>query len=414
MQIQLGSLVSEPWFVTALALAAVTGDALLPFLPSGSLVIAAALLCLDHGGAPIALVIAVAVASFLGDLVVVALARGGSARVDVLFVRHAKLASGAGRLSRHLARRLPAATVAGRFVPAGRTVLGLTLGTQSGQRARYLRWSAVGGLAWACYLVGLGVVNGLWFETRWIGFAVSTAAAVTLSTCLARSLRRRATAEGSLSSQAGGLEDSAGRVRVDAPGEAPQIVIAGAQGSPRTGVPYALLHRVPPQRSAGQHARGDVHPAARVVAQEHPRGDTLGPLGGNEAVHRRAVRGRREPHLWFQREHAAFHGHSPPVLTVSFRADASRQGAGAARALATGVGPGGTRAVVALGRAGLHNLEHLVSEPLQIEEGGGALHFALLSVGSAERTNWYPASRADDHPSAPAPGPDFESPIDLL
>lgn len=293
MQIQLGALVSEPWFVTALALAAVVGDALLPFLPSGSLVIAAALLSLDHGGAPIALAIAVAVASFLGDLVVVALARGGSARADVLLERHVKLASGAGRLSRHLARRLPAATVAGRFVPAGRTVLGLTLGAVPGQRARYLRWSAVGGLAWACYLVVLGVVNGLWFETRWIGFAVSTAAAITLSACLARSLRRRAAAEGSpaSSSQAGGLEDSAGRVRVDATGEAPQIVIAGAQGSPRTGVPYALLHRAPQQRIAGQHARGDVHPAARVVAQEHPRGDAIGPLGGHEAVraHRRAA-----------------------------------------------------------------------------------------------------------------------------
>ncbi|MCF2127123.1 hypothetical protein L1I79_11855 [Strepomyces sp. STD 3.1] len=243
MQIQLGALVSDPWLVTGLALVAVACDALLPFLPSGSLVIAAALLSLDHGGAPVALAVAVAAASFLGDLAVVALARGGSARTDALFARHAGLASSAGRMRRHLARRLPSVTVAGRFVPAGRTVLGLTLGAQPEQRARYLRWSALAGLVWACYLVGLGVVNGMWFEARWIGFAVSTAAAVTLSTCLTRSLRRRDDAERSST-----MSFQAGHLRVS-PGEVP----AGAQGSARKGVTCALRHRVPQEgRSSRQ------------------------------------------------------------------------------------------------------------------------------------------------------------------
>ncbi|MEJ1201619.1 MULTISPECIES: hypothetical protein [unclassified Streptomyces] len=257
MQIQLGVFVSEPWLVTVLALVAVAGDALLPFLPSGSLVIAAALLSLDHGGAPVALAVAVAAASFLGDLFVVALARGGSSRTHALLARHAGLASFAGRMRCHLARRLPSVTVAGRFVPAGRTVLGLTLGARPGQRARYLGWSAFGGLVWACYLVGLGVVNGMWFETRWIGFAMSTAVAVTLSTCLARSLRQRAGAERSpaMSSQVGHLRDSPGEVRADEPGE--------------------------------------TRPAACVVARYHARGSALGPHRGHEAVrpHRRATEG---------------------------------------------------------------------------------------------------------------------------
>ncbi|MFJ7773273.1 DedA family protein [Streptomyces sp. NPDC097107] len=259
MQIQLGVFVSEPWLVTVLALVAVAGDALLPFLPSGSLVIAAALLSLDHSGAPVALAVAVAAASFLGDLFVVALARGGSSRAHALFARHAGLASFAGRMRRQLARRLPSVTVAGRFVPAGRTVLGLTLGARPGQRARYLGWSAFGGLVWACYLVGLGVMNGMWFETRWIGFAMSTAVAVTLSTCLARSLRRRVDAEMSqamsqaMSSQVGHLRDSPGEVRADEP--------------------------------------GGTRPAACVVAQDHALGSALGPHRGHEAVrpHRRAT-----------------------------------------------------------------------------------------------------------------------------
>ncbi|MGW8066599.1 DedA family protein [Streptomyces ziwulingensis] len=272
MQTQLAALVSEPWIVIVLALTAVAGDGLLPFLPSGSLVIAASLLCLDHGGAPVALAIAVAVASFLGDLVLVALARDGSSRTDALFARHAALASAAGRMRRHLARRLPSVTVAGRFVPAGRTVLGLTLGARPGQRARYLRWSALGGLVWACYLVGLGVVNGMWFETRWIGFAVSTAVAVTLSTCLARSLRQRFDAEGStaVSFQAGHRRGLPGPMRADEPGEAPKVVVAGAQDSADVGAPFPSP---PPCATAvdRRSARGPRRPARRPRRRGGPR-----------------------------------------------------------------------------------------------------------------------------------------------
>lgn len=193
MQIEAVGLSFGPGLVSAIALLAVLGDALLPFLPSGSLVIAASLLCLGHGVAHVALLLlAVAAASFLGDLLLITLIRSGSSRTEALLTRHNGIASAARWFHSALADRLGSATLAGRFVPAGRTVLGMALGSDPGLRARYLRWSAVGGLVWACYLVGLAVLNGLWFETRWIGFAVSALAAVTISTCLARSVRRRA------------------------------------------------------------------------------------------------------------------------------------------------------------------------------------------------------------------------------
>ncbi|MGW0827971.1 DedA family protein [Streptomyces sp. NPDC002845] len=288
MQIEVGALYLEPELVTVVALAAVLGDALLPFLPSGSLVIAASLLALDHGMAPLALVLAVAVASFLGDLALVALVGSGSGRADALLARHAGVASTTRWLQNTLDGQLGRMTVAARFVPAGRTVLGMALGSTPAVRARYLSWSAVGSLVWACYLVGLGALNGLWFEARWVGFAVSTAAAVTISTCLARAVRQRSAATGrpSLSPRPGRPDDTPCRVAAEALGELPGAGVP----APRPAVPpravRPLLQEVPEQRVGCRHRR--FRPASAAVdvdvARKRPRGDTLGPFPRHQPV----------------------------------------------------------------------------------------------------------------------------------
>lgn len=190
MQIAVGTSLLQPELITLIALVAVIGDALLPVLPSGSLVIAASLLSYGHGVAPFVLVLAVGVASFLGDLALLAVVRSGSGRTFARLTRHARAASAAQRLQSALGAQMGRAAVAARFVPAGRTVLGVMIGTTPAQHAAYLRWSAVGGLMWAGYLVGLGCLNNLWLETRWIGFAVSATAAVIISTLLARAAHR--------------------------------------------------------------------------------------------------------------------------------------------------------------------------------------------------------------------------------
>lgn len=71
------ALASSSWFCV-LALVAVLGDAFLPFLPSGTLVILAVLKTSQIQGAPILLAAAVALASFLGDVLLLSLARRGA------------------------------------------------------------------------------------------------------------------------------------------------------------------------------------------------------------------------------------------------------------------------------------------------------------------------------------------------
>ncbi|MER5213925.1 hypothetical protein ABT063_25970 [Streptomyces sp. NPDC002838] len=269
MQIEVVGFSLGPEVVAAVALLAVIGDAFLPFLPSGSLVIAASLLFLGHGTGWLALLLlAVAAASFLGDLLLIALVRSGSSRADALLARHAAVASATRWFQSALADRLGGAALAGRFVPAGRTVLGVTLGAVPGLRARYLRWSAVGGLLWACYLVGLAVLNGAWFETRWIGFAVSAVATFALSTCMAWRVRRQAgtAQEPGESSPVGHIEHEP--VRVSA-GPMPEA------GPRLHRMPHGPCHRQRPRRThpiTGQDtAGGDPPRIAPTTATARPR-----------------------------------------------------------------------------------------------------------------------------------------------
>lgn len=180
--------------IIVIALIAVFGDALLPFLPSGTLVLAASLWVTTHEAGPLWLTAAVAAASVLGDLLVVRLAQGR-------LRRRPSPAAAARRLEGALREQLGRTTVAARFVPGGRTVLAVAVGASdtsgvSGvSQLRYLGWSAAGGVLWAAYLTGLGHLNSLWFDTAWLGFAVSVLASLVIGACLARALSAPAPSE---------------------------------------------------------------------------------------------------------------------------------------------------------------------------------------------------------------------------
>lgn len=179
-----GELFLNSPLVLAIALIAVCCDALLPVIPSGTLVLAASLWATAQGVDPLALAAPVAAASLLGDLLVVRLAGRRPAR-------RSAVTAAAARLEEALAGRLGRTTVAARFVPGGRTVLALAVGATGVSQRRYLGWSAAGGLLWAGYLTGLGRLNSLWFDTAWLGFAVSVLASLVIGACLARALSVR-------------------------------------------------------------------------------------------------------------------------------------------------------------------------------------------------------------------------------
>ncbi|MBP0454114.1 MULTISPECIES: DedA family protein [unclassified Kitasatospora] len=189
----IAAVIGSSW-ICALALFAVLGDAFLPFIPSGTLVILAVLKTAQIDGAPLLLGLGVAVASFLGDLLLLQLARRGAPSVQRRLEHRPQLAASVARVQQALEGRTTGAAAAmvviARFVPAGRTVLDLAIGHSPAQPHRFLRWSALAALIWAAYIVTLGWLNSHWFDTAWLSLAVSCTAATVVSTAIARIVRR--------------------------------------------------------------------------------------------------------------------------------------------------------------------------------------------------------------------------------
>ncbi|MFG3055085.1 DedA family protein [Kitasatospora sp. NPDC048239] len=190
----IATVIGSSW-ICALALCAVLGDAFLPFIPSGTLVILAVLKTAQIDGAPVLLGLGVAVASFLGDLLLLQLAQRGAPSLQRRLDHRPKLAASVARVQQALDGRTSGAAAAmvviARFVPAGRTVLDLAIGHSPAHHPRrFLRWSALAGLVWAAYIVTLGWLNSHWFDTAWLSMAVSCTAATVVSTAIARIVRR--------------------------------------------------------------------------------------------------------------------------------------------------------------------------------------------------------------------------------
>ncbi len=187
------ALIGSSW-ICAVALFAVLGDAFIPFIPSGTLVILAVLKTSRIDGAPLLLALGVALASFLGDILLLNLARRGAPSVQRRLEHRPQLAANVMRVQRALEGRTKrgaaAIVVVARFVPAGRTVLDLAMGHSPDHPRKFLRWSALAALVWAAYIVTLGWLNSHWFDTAWLSLAVSCAAATTISAGVARMVRR--------------------------------------------------------------------------------------------------------------------------------------------------------------------------------------------------------------------------------
>ncbi|MEU3919953.1 DedA family protein [Streptomyces sp. NPDC002659] len=190
----MGSLTGSPWIYAVVALSVLL-DVFLPVLPSGVLVITAATAAAAGtttaaggsvqsaaGQVPhevpslLALVLCAATASVLGDLVAYRLAWRGGDRLDRAIARSRKLTSAQERLGWALSRGGGALVVIARFAPAGRSVVSLGAGAAHRKARDFLPWSALAGVAWAGYSVGLGYFGGHWLGATWVGAAVSVLA----------------------------------------------------------------------------------------------------------------------------------------------------------------------------------------------------------------------------------------------
>ncbi|WP_431966291.1 DedA family protein [Actinacidiphila sp. bgisy160] len=179
MFIGAGSLFDSPW-IYALVAAFIVLDVFLPVMPSGVLLISAATAGTAAGDNGIldvvALLLCAAVASTLGDLAAYRLAWRGGEWIDQHVAHSRRLSTAQEILGTVLARGGGALVVLARFAPAGRSVVSLTAGAAHRRIREFLPWSALAGLAWAAYSVGLGYAGGQWLGAGWLGTATSAVA----------------------------------------------------------------------------------------------------------------------------------------------------------------------------------------------------------------------------------------------
>ncbi|MFV5991027.1 DedA family protein [Streptomyces sp. NPDC056231] len=200
-----GALTGSPWIYAVVALSVLL-DVFLPVLPSGVLVITAATAAaagsttvVGTAGSPgevpqvpslLALILSAAAASVLGDLVAYRLAWRGGDRLDRAIARSRRLTTAQERLGAALSRGGGILVVIARFAPAGRSVVSLGAGAAHRKVKEFLPWSALAGVAWAGYSVGLGYFGGQWLGTTWLSTAVSVLA-LFMAGALAAYLMRR-------------------------------------------------------------------------------------------------------------------------------------------------------------------------------------------------------------------------------
>lgn len=202
----LRSLTAGPWIYPVVA-TSILLDVFLPVLPSGFLVITAATAATAAtatAASPdvpslLALLLCAATASVLGDFLAYRLARRGGARLDRAIARSRRLSLAQERLGTALARGGGLLVVLARFAPAGRSVVSLGAGAAKRRSKEFLPWSALAGVTWASYSVGLGWLGGQWLGATWFSAGVSTLALFLAGGLAAYLIRRPAAAPASAS-----------------------------------------------------------------------------------------------------------------------------------------------------------------------------------------------------------------------
>jgi membrane-associated protein len=140
-----------PWVLLGIAVIVfIESGVLFPFLPGDSLIVTAAILAPSLGLSPWAIA---------GDQVGYTIGRHVGRRLfkpDARVLRTSRLEE-AERFFDHYGAP---ALVLGRFVPVVRTYVPLAAGTATLHCPRFLRWNALGGVAWAAGLTLIGVLLG--------------------------------------------------------------------------------------------------------------------------------------------------------------------------------------------------------------------------------------------------------------
>ncbi len=179
----MSSLDGTPWVFLLVGLSVLL-DVFVPVLPSGILLVSAATAAtagVDDAKDIVSileLMLCASAASCLGDLAAYRLAYRGGAWLDRRLSRSRRLAAAQERIGQVLRHGGGALVVLARFAPAGRSVVSLGAGAAHRTPAEFLPWSALAGLAWAAYGVGVGYLGGQWLGATWLASGVSLASLI--------------------------------------------------------------------------------------------------------------------------------------------------------------------------------------------------------------------------------------------
>ncbi len=179
--LQVGAVLS---YVIAIVIPAL--DAVIPVLPSESVIIALGVATAGSADPRIALLVACsALGAFLGDNLSYLLGRRFGPRVERRFFRGEKGARRPRRRAwaeRSLQRFGMQLIVVCRFFPGGRTAVTLCCGIVGYPRRRFVVATAAAGLIWASYSFFIGRLGGKAFQDApWVGFAVAFGVTIAVS-----------------------------------------------------------------------------------------------------------------------------------------------------------------------------------------------------------------------------------------
>jgi membrane-associated protein len=176
--LQVGSVIS---YVIAIVIPAL--DAVIPVLPSESVIIALGVATAGSADPRIALLVACsALGAFLGDNLSYLLGRRFGPQVEKRFFRGEKGARRRAWAERSLQRFGMQLIVVCRFFPGGRTAVTLCCGIVGYPRRRFVVATAVAGVIWASYSFFIGRLGGKAFEQApWAGFAVAFGVTIAVS-----------------------------------------------------------------------------------------------------------------------------------------------------------------------------------------------------------------------------------------
>jgi membrane protein DedA with SNARE-associated domain len=187
---QVANLVSGSFWGYLVILAVVAGDAVLPLLPSETVLIAGAVLAANGQMSLALIILAAALGAVAGDNVSYFLGdRVGEPAAKRLFKgeKSQKLYAWGSRM---ICEHTWVVAVA-RFIPGGRTATTFASGALEVTWREFIRWDIVGAALWAVYATLIGYLGGEAFQhSLWKPFLISSAIAVVIG-CFGELLRRR-------------------------------------------------------------------------------------------------------------------------------------------------------------------------------------------------------------------------------